>query len=668
MSELRIDTWRMPVAPLGSENPLPPFDVPALQPVLSGKPEGDTEAGYIPDYLPYTMQDGYTRERAMTDVKVAVLENDTLRATFLLDYGGRLWSLVHKPSGRELLYVNPMLQNANLAMRNAWFSGGVEWNMGVIAHTPFNAAPLFAARLHTPDGTPVLRLYEFERIRQAAYQIDAYLPDASEMLYVRVRLVNPFERPLPMYWWSNIAVPEAEDVRVLVPAESSYRYALSVADLQIVNVPLVDGEDITYTTRFKRAADYFFLIPEERRPWITALDRSGKGLIQVSTGRLRGRKLFLWGTGQGGRRWQEWLSGPDHRYLEIQAGLAPTQLEYAVMPPHAEWSWLEAYGLMQADANTAHGADWAKAQSDIEQRLDSMAPQTAFDAEFARGEAWKDTPPDDILHRGSGWGALEALRRENVGESPFVGPGLDFSGALSKEQQPWVELLHTGRFPHTDIDTPAAGTLVQDDWRRLLENFVRENSAGWEAWLHLGTMRLHDGDAAGAREAWEQSLMLRRTPWALRNMAVLMRREGNQNAAADYLLEAHRLSPDLRPLWLETARALVSAERYHEFLDLLDTQPDALRHHGRVYLVEVEAALAVGDLERVGRLFDQGFEIVDYREGDEILTDLWFRYHAQRISRDEHLPVDEALMQRARREHPLPSVFDFRMKPESGIS
>ena len=64
----------------------------------------------------------------------SILENDILRATFLLGFGGRLWSLFHKPAGRELLTVNPTIQFANLALRNAWFSGGVEWNIGTIGH------------------------------------------------------------------------------------------------------------------------------------------------------------------------------------------------------------------------------------------------------------------------------------------------------------------------------------------------------------------------------------------------------------------------------------------------------------------------------------------------------------------------------------------------------
>ncbi|MBK8027922.1 MAG: hypothetical protein IPK17_00080 [Chloroflexi bacterium] len=67
-------------------------------------------------------------------------------------------------------------------------------------------------------------------------------------------------------------------------------------------------------------------------------------------------------------------------------------------------------------------------------------------------------------------------------------------------------------------------------------------------------------------------------------------------------------------------------------------------------------------VDRAGQRFTDGFEIVDYREGDEIPTEFWDRYHLQRISRDEHAAIDDALMQRVHREHPLPNAYDFRMK------
>jgi hypothetical protein len=177
-------------------------------------------------------------------------------------------------------------------------------------------------------------------------------------------------------------------------------------------------------------------------------------------------------------------------------------------------------------------------------------------------------------------------------------------------------------------------------------------------------MRLHDGDKAGARQAWERSRAIQRTPWALRNLAKLAHQEGRLEEGASLLLEAQSLRPDLIPLLVETARALIAAGRTDDFLRLLSGLSDSARQHGRVRLLEVEAGLAADDLERVRQRFSEGFEIVDYREGDEILTDLWFRYHAERLSREEQVPVDETLLRRVTREYPLPPAFDFRMKSE----
>lgn len=48
--------------------------------------------------------------------------------------------------------------------------------------------------------------------------------------------------------------------------------------------------------------------------------------------------------GDGGKRWQEWLSRGPGPYAEIHAGLAQPQFEHLAKPAGAEWSWVEAYG------------------------------------------------------------------------------------------------------------------------------------------------------------------------------------------------------------------------------------------------------------------------------------------------------------------------------------
>jgi hypothetical protein len=673
MSELRIKRWSMLAADLGPENPLPPLrtelDLYVSQGVDPSIPDEmlkNMAYGHVPSILPYTMQDRYTRQRHPRDFRVAVLENEFLRAMFLLELGGRLWSLVHKPSGRELLEVNPVFQPANLAIRNAWFSGGVEWNIGILGHSPFTCSPLFAARVERSDGTPVLRMYEWERIRQVPFQIDAYVPDGLPVLFVRVRIVNPHDRNVPMYWWSNIAVPESPDTRVVVPASKAYTFGYGPGGLGVVSVPNDKGTDITYSTNIGRSADFFFHVPDSHRPWIAALNGEGRGLVQVSTDRLKGRKLFLWGTGAGGRRWQEFLSEPGHAYIEIQAGLARTQMEYLLMPAGAEWSWLEAYSLLEVDPAAIHGSDWMRARQSVEDALESLVPRAVLGAELERSAEFIHRPPVELFQRGSGWGALERLRREASGELPFCSDGLVFDEeSLEEAQIPWVRLLCDGTFPAFEADAEPRGVMVQTEWRTLLEDTVSVGrGANWLAWLHLGVMYYYAGERDGARRAWQQSLEHASTPWAMRNLAVLAWEDRRFDDAAGLYVTACRMRPSLLPLAVECGRTLIDVGRPREWIELLAELPESTRAVGRIRLLEGQAALAMGDFDTVERLFTDRVVVDDLREGERSLSHLWFDFHERRLSAVQNIPIDDALRARIRQEFPVPKELDFRMSSD----
>jgi hypothetical protein len=617
-SHLYLDTLTMPAASLGPENPLPaPRPLASVAEGVDPDPIVPAEArrylgwGCDTGTLPYRLLDGYDRTRQPRPFKTAVLENEILRATFLLELGGRLWSLVHKPSGRELLYRNPVFQPSNFAVCNAWFSGGIEWNCGVQGHTPLTCQPIFAARLQADDGSPILRLYDFERIRTVPYQLDFSLPPGSPWLFVRVRLFNPHDRQIPLYWWTNIAVTETPDLRVLVPTDASYYFGYH-APMSRVAIPKPKDIDVTYPVRIPHACDYFFDIPDRQRPWEAALDGAGRGLVQVSTGAQRGRKLFVWGKGRGGRHWQEFLSEPGgNRYIEIQAGVARTQYECFPMPAHGQLDWLEAYGLMEADADKVHGSDWNAAWRDVDARLQQSLPTAELEQRLADTATAAARPPEEILHRGSGWGALENRRRQKAGEPPLCPPALVFDDAsLGDEQKPWLQLLEQGTFPEAGV--PGAW-LVQDEWRALLE---KTRSEHWLTWLHRGVISYHHGDGAAARVAWERSLALRRTPWVLRNLAML----AGPGEAADLWLEAWRLLPTLRPLAIECCLALIAAGRSDEVLELAAQMPAA----GRLRVLEARAALNVGDKARAAAILsDKHLSMPDIREGELLLSNLW---------------------------------------------
>lgn len=623
---MRRERLELPVADLGPAGPLPILrdngvraDAGAADPVMAA----GIAYGQPFSLLPYGLQDGYGRTRRTRRVDSVVLENEWLTATFLPGFGGRMWSLVDRPSGRELLFRNPILQPANLALRGAWFSGGVEWNLGATGHWPLTCSPLHTARVG--DG---LRMWEYERMRRLVVQIDVQLPPESPVLLVHVRLHNPHAMDVPVYWWSNIAVPEEAGVRVLAPADRAFHFDYAET-LHHVPFPDWKGTDRSYTDRASGAADFFFDITE--RPWIAALDETGSGLVHASTRRLSGRKLFHWGTSQGGRRWQEWLNGPDARYLEIQAGLARTQLEHLPLPAGATWSWTEAYGLLRADPAAVHGP-WAEARRTAAKALAELLPEATLEARHQRLARMSRQAPSDIRYDGSGWGALEqrAMTLPQDEATPFA------DETLAIDQRPWLRLLETGLLP---VQDPPAPAVTGRPWRDLLE----ATAADWHAHYHLGLLRYADGDVTGARAAWRAS---GDNPWALRCLAETDLRAGEAGAAADRLRAAHALAPGLLQLTVETLSALLAAGRAEEALALVDELAPAHRDHGRIRLLRCTAAIAAGRPEIADAILRDGLVVPDLREGEDSLHRLWA--DCQRA-----LGTDE----------PCPPDYDFRMHP-----
>ncbi|MGW2222422.1 DUF5107 domain-containing protein [Nonomuraea sp. NPDC001684] len=622
----------LPVALPGPDNPLPPLGEAAgpAATVAGAPPDMAFQLSYgrLASVLPCRVQDGYDRARRPRRVEAIQLANDRLTATLLPGWGGRLYSLVHRDHG-ELLYRNPVLQPANFGLTGAWFSGGVEWNSGSTGHTTLTCRPVFAGEAEGPDGTPMVRVWEWERTRDLPYQVDFWLPRGSDFLYVGVRMRNPHPHEVPAYWWSNIAVPETGRTRVLAPAGTAWHFGYA-GRLEQVPIPVWDGLDRSYPARADHAADYFFELGD-RRPWIAALDGSGAGLVHTSTRSLRGRKLFLWGRGPGGRRWQDWLTEPGTGgYLEIQAGLARTQLEHVPLPGGGEFSWLEAYGPLRADPAAVHGADWSEAVRAAEEELAARLPAAEVSAAWRKWRPHADQEPVRILAEGSGWGALEVAR------AGVATPGTPFPrSTLGADQSPWLTLLTTGAFPRPE-PSPGADpghSLVSAPWRRLLERAPET----WVTAYHLGVAAWHAEDRAEAVRAWRRSAELRPNPWATRCLA---RTTANPDERATLYLTALRRTAGLvrERLAAEAAVALLEAGRAAECLAVLDTLPAT----GRAVLLRARALLAAGDRDGARALFDAGFDVDDLREGEAVLHDTWSR-----------LTTD-----------PLPGRYDFRMHPD----
>lgn len=651
---MRIVNVTLPSAHFNGESTLPSlYEMTNVQALTRSALDEDDGLfigyGGLRSLFPYRMQDLYDRAEEPTVYVGIEFENRYLKALFLPALGGRLWSLYDKVAGRELLYRNPVVRPCNLAVRNAWLAGGIEFNCGMIGHHPFTCSQIFAAQTALDDGTPVLRMYEFERIRRCVYQMDFFLPEESRVLLGRMRIVNPNRETVPMYWWTNMAVRENPRARNVIDATVSYNNKGGIVGKN--PVPVSGGTGITYPSRNPVAIDYFWKIPDAARKFTAYLDENGYGFCQTSTARLQGRKLFVWGQGEGGARWQEFLTaGEPGRYVEIQAGLAHTQYECLPMPPLTAWEWVEAYGALSADPARVHG-DWDGARDEVRERLEVLCPAAGLDSWLENTRAMAKRPAERVICSGSGWGALENLRRAHDGE-PLMCPQLDF-GQVGAEQADWVRLLECGTLAPEGQGSlcPPASWMFQREWTER----VRASAGCHEKQLHLAAIALADGRLRDAGEAVAAALALRVTPTALFLRAQVERLNRDDRAAADSALEAHRLLPGDVSLARQAFAMALRAGMNDRVVAAYGASPAAVQADGRTAMTYAFALLRQGDTDRAEAVLmrDGGLSVTDIREGEISLTNLYLdiaRARADAAGR----AFDPA-------ETDVPRRFDFRM-------
>src|SRR5215207_5264907 len=633
-------TLRLPAADIGPESPLPPFTGLQRLPDPSSSPDLPPDMreriayGQLANPLPYPLQNGYRRNLWPQEINAIQMANGRLEALILPGLGGRLWSLRDLVDDRDLVFTNPRLQFANLALTDAWFAGGIEWNLGSTGHSGTTCRPVFAGSVPCDRG-PALRIWEWERTRDLVFSVDLLLPADRPLLLAFVRVRNPDSEPKPLYWWTNIAAPEEPGVRVLAPAARAWRtgYDGSIAQ---VDIPFADdpASDVSYPLAAQRAADYFFQIPSEQRPWIAAVQADGRGLMQTSTAQLRGRKLFCWGTAAGGRHWQQWLCGPGSRYLEIQAGLATTQLEHLRLEARAEISWAEAYAPIEGSPRAISGS-WPDALAAVAELVAQLVPDEALDEwhRWWRAEVADMTPVQ--MAAGSGTGEAELVVR---GEDPDGLPGTPFGQPRSDGFRHLVELVRTGQVHQDAAGVDVLVPPISDRWGPVLDRAAD----GW--WSRLMTaIRSHArGELAAARLGYLRSDQLRSTPWAARGLALLAASAGDHASAAHLYFRAVAQAPTCLPLLVEAAEQLLAAGRPGACLTMIDAASHQIAGHGRLVLQRARALLADGQADAARALLEAGIEVPDLREG-ETLGDLWRAAFADR---------------------PLPYHFDFRMRPD----
>jgi hypothetical protein len=685
------------------ENPLPALRDPephreaADTGTLRPQDKVDLGKNIGPRVLPYLSQDRYGRERKIRNLKTIVMDNGILRAEFLADFGGRLRSLYDLRKKRELLFANPVLQPGNLAIRNAWLSGGIEWNVGQLGHTFSTCSPVFFARVREKDGGECLRIYEYERQKRVFWMLDFRLPEDSEFLRLHVRLINDQDEAVPMYWWTNIAVPEDPATRVFSSSEDVlYTDAAAAGEWREKHrddgealrrppifyghgtMPHIDNErgrtfdfDASIPRNFPHSMDFFFQNPPDiQSPWETAAYGDGFLFFMRNTQPLRCNKMFCWGNGRGGRFWCDYLSEAGKGdYLELQAGIAPSQIHGYTMAANSEISFTQFFGSMEAEAPEKLYRPWEEARAYAESLMERTLKGETVLAAGARYKALAEEAPAglELLHTGSGWGALEALRRKRRGGKALP-RGLVFpESTIGEAELPWLSLLETGKLPPPDERGLPGSYMTDLAWKPLLEKApARIDGRATGAANHLALMLWENLRGGEAVALWKRELESGRPGGAeaaliRRNLAAAARHLGDPRAALDHLKGAFALEKgELDQAFAEEyMRALLHFKDFAGTWDLFKALPEKTAAAERLRLLAAQAAVELGEYGFLDDIFSRELAVI--QEGETTLTDIWFKAEAQKIAKKRGVPCTEETLEEARKTLTPPKHIDFRM-------
>lgn len=583
--------------------------------------------GYRETAYPYTQQNAYCDEKEQP-VSVAILENDYLYAEFLPNFGGRLWKLYDKKKETDILYTNDVIRFRNLSIRNAWFSGGVEWNCGIIGHTPFTCSPMYCAEVKGKNSQEVLRFYEFERVRGIYYQMDFWLEE--NRLLVAVRIENPNDEVVPMYWWSNMATPEFEGGRVIVPASDAYNNSDGIG-IKKSPIPIDGGIDVSYPQNIPDTIDYFYDIDLHEQKFIANVNADGYGLLQWSSHNLKGRKLFSWGHRKGSKHWQKMLTDKAGDYVEIQAGLGKTQYECLPMPPKTSWSFIECYALADIGKETVKG-EYKELVEAVKKQISEHGNSDALDKRLFQVENDISLQKGKIIYKGSGMGSLGKL---------FCGGESEHLEFIPDEECEYWNALADGKEPETDIISFPYGENAQ----LLLEN--NANMCDWRINYQLALISYDKRDFKTAKEQCEKSMILENN---IQNKYlygfILYQLEDERYIY--YLKKCISSAPNTYSICERVLRLLIEDEKYCETINLFSKIDSKLQGNARLRMYLSLAYLKAGNAEKANEILTEngGLNLLDFREGDKML-DILYR------------GIRKALYNEEDKDITVPEQFDF---------
>lgn len=297
-----------------------------------------TPTGPVPTALdpngvyPYISYAETSARPVLKKYRFLVLENDAVKVTICPGLGGKVMSMVHKPSGKEVLYTPDVVRHTRILPRFYFVAGGIEVSFP-ISHSPSQNEQV----LYKTDSTQD-RIYvtcgERELRFGMQWSVEYSLGRDDHFLTERVKYHNPGTKAYPWMSWSNAAIPSAADTRYNFPKGSVLSHASKIDTIDWAAQGPETEQDI------KEMTGYFWRT-KDVNAFGAFTPSLGTGLYHIADNRIApGIKLWSYGRGNDSV-WATLSTARKQPYAELQGGPAGDQSIKQELAPQQTGSHVE---------------------------------------------------------------------------------------------------------------------------------------------------------------------------------------------------------------------------------------------------------------------------------------------------------------------------------------
>jgi tetratricopeptide (TPR) repeat protein len=592
---------------------------------------------------PYTLQDEIASVPTDVVYKALILENKYLRVTLLPELGGRVFSLYDKVSKREVFYKNTTVKFSPLAIRGAFFSGGLEFSFPV-AHAPTTAENVNWDFQHHDDGSAAIIIGGQEHMSGMRWTIKLSLFPSRCALAQDVQLYNPNPIPGRYHYWTNASTDSDAQTEFIYPLQRvrSYEFAGTaswpIARLDPIlskpglpgmeGVPMWPAERLHDPINFRWEKHMLAQVSIFGRD--VTWDYFGAWQHSSNTGYahfaryqdVSGMKLWSWGQSEVGIVNQTALMDDGSLYAETQCGAMETQLDFDFLLPGELNTWREWWlplrgmnGMTCASKDLGARLHLALGDEDGTVKLTlGVCPATAVPSAEINLSVLGETLFQEIadISPEQPWLEEITVQAQTLSANPLTLSVRDSQG------RPLLDYTHnpepySAEFSEEVIPTPpkTAEDFYQiglkhenfDNRAEALKSYwqaIRTSEEHGPSHLQLGKMLLRSADFKGASHhlRWAADLGLAA---ALYYLGLVSWYQGDFPVAEDY----YRFVPQDEPLWSSAQRGLAAIAFKHQdwkpALQLLKkSDHDSINNK----IMQGIASLLIGERETAQGLFE----------------------------------------------------------------